>query len=323
MTDKKIKILVTIDTESFFYKDRFLPFDVNIYGKIGTQEYGVGKIINLCDKFGIKALFFVDVYEHYLVGEKRLSNLCRFIDSYGHSVQLHAHPNCIPAHPHGFMKSYDLQSQSSIIAEGKSLIESWIGKTPVAFRAGAYGANLDTISALHDNEFLFDSSYFAYHPNCQLYHEISDSPVNQVFMINKIIELPVTVYHFKTLRMNKISKIDINACSWLELTQAFTKFINSDSPGIPKVIILFLHSFSFIKWNYTFTSFRPDHRSLKNFQSLLSWLVETHSDSVDFISLEDLLAYIGNRASKQLGDFIPELGIQYLIPRYCKRLISY
>ena len=47
----KTKFWVTIDVETYFADNKLLPFDVNIYGAVKGEEYGVPKIMQICDDF--------------------------------------------------------------------------------------------------------------------------------------------------------------------------------------------------------------------------------------------------------------------------------
>ena len=321
--NQKVKILLTIDVETYYVNGKLLPFDANIYGKINDKDYGVPKIIELCNKFGIKATFFVDVYEHYKFGLDKLRELCQYISNSGHSVQLHAHTNFIPGYQDKFIKSYDLKTQSNIIAEGKYLLEKWIGRSPIAFRGGAYGVNLNTIKALEENGFLMDSSYFVDNKNCTLSQELKNVHLNKPFMINNIIEIPITVYNLINLYFwSKKSKIDLNACSLSELKNISNKILNFNSNNKMPVLVIFIHSFSFIRWNRFYSNFGVDHKTLRNFNLLFEFLITKFSDKVKFVNFEEL-----NRASIEsavekdnLKDYVPSANIPNLVSRYFKRL---
>ena len=49
--------VITIDMEFSTHKD-----DIGIVGNINGKEFGVSKIMEICDKYSVKATFFVDVY---------------------------------------------------------------------------------------------------------------------------------------------------------------------------------------------------------------------------------------------------------------------
>ena len=209
---KQTHFIVTVDTETFLVNNQLLPFETNIYGNIDGVEYGVRKIMEICERYKAKATFFVDVYMYYRYGENMVRTLCEVINDRGHDVQLHAHANWIPNCSDEFVSAYSLQEQINIIAEGKNLISKWTGCVPIAFRAGSYGLNLDTIRALEANGFLIDSSYFPLNKNCEMSKQLNNKYQNKLFKIGPVTEIPVSTYWLIcTSFYKKNSKVDINA----------------------------------------------------------------------------------------------------------------
>jgi hypothetical protein len=317
----KLKVLITVDVETFFSNGKLLPFETNVYGRTNSGEFGVHKIMEICDNYGIKATFFVDVYEHHHYGLSVLENLCQDIYGKSHSVQLHAHPNFIPGCSLELMKSYDLETQKRIIGEGRRLIEEFIGQAPVAFRAGAYGINMDTILALEENDFEIDSSYFRHHKNCQLSYELDNLYANNPFMISNIFEIPVTIYNILNIgALKKDSKLDINACSYSELASITNKFRNYGAPNQTGIIVLFLHSFSFIKWRKDYLKYDIDYATIRNFDKLLKMITSDYSDVVDFLKIEDIKPFAAEIIdSKLTEDYIPKLDFINIPSRFIKR----
>ena len=52
--------------------------------------------------------------------------------------------------------------------EMKDDVHKWSGAHPISHRAGAYGANTDTLKALKKLNLEIDSSNFAEHNNCKI-----------------------------------------------------------------------------------------------------------------------------------------------------------
>lgn len=313
----KTNILVTVDVETYPAAGRPLPFETNVLGQVKGKECGVFQIMKVCEEHGAKATFFVDVYEHHSFGEKALAELCQRINARGHSVQLHAHPNWIPGRNLGLMKDYDLESQRAIISEGRELFKKWTEKAPVAFRAGAYGANLDTIEALKDNGITKDSSFFPGNANCALCSQLGGKRVNVSFKIADVTEIPVTVYTmFDMLGWNKKSKIDINACSLVELKSVFDKIMAFNRSSINKLrnVVIFLHSFSFIKWNNSFTRAEVDGKLFEKFVEFIGYIKDYYSGEFGFKKMEECPEPRGE------AEFLPKLGMRELFARFAGRL---
>ena len=313
-SDRQTGIIVTVDTETYPINGALPPFDLNIYGRLGGSEYGVNRIMDICEKYDMRGTFFVDVYMHHHYGEEPVRSLCRTIGRRGHDVQLHAHANWIPNHPHEFVSRYPLSEQIEIIAEGKRLIGDWTGTAPAAFRAGAYGLNLDTIKALEVNGFKADASYFPHHRNCELSGQLNNKHGNKIFTIGSVHELPVTTYWLlDTPFYRKNSKLDFNACTIGELKDVLPKFIKSNI----KFVVLFLHSFSFLKWGKGYSHVDPDLRALRSFEETLEFLKEF--DSVNFLTVKEAIPLFDS-LGKNEEDFIPRVDLVNVFPRIVKRL---
>jgi len=277
------KIIITIDTEvgekAKHVKDGFEKF---ILGKISSYYYGVPKIVEILDRFGFKAEFFVDVYEYKFFGEEKYKNLCSFLHEKGHGVQLHTHPSYAYDPNRINMYEYSLEEQSKIISEGKELIEKWIGKSPIAHRAGNYGADNNTLIALKENDVKIDSSFFYKHKNCK----IQLSTINDPILYDGVLEVPITVIKrypkFLSIpipiRANLV-KLDINWLSYQELKEGLQK-IKSEC------IIFFLHSSSFILRDEFLTGVKDsNNRDLQKFIRLMAFIQDNSCDVIGFDQL--------------------------------------
>ena len=49
-------------------------------------------MMNIFDEYGVKATFFVNVYEAAKYEDDTLAEVCRAIHSRGHDLELHTHP---------------------------------------------------------------------------------------------------------------------------------------------------------------------------------------------------------------------------------------
>lgn len=310
----KTNILITVDVETWKHEGRLLPFETNVLGLTGGREYGVQKIMDVCDAHGAKATFFVDALEHRAVGEKPLSELCRRIESAGHGAQLHVHPNWIPGNEQGLLSAYPYEAQRAAIAEGAMMMEKWTGRKPAAFRAGAYGASLDTLRALRDSGIGLDSSYFLGNRNCVLWRELGGKTANASFSAEGVTEIPVTVYGMAL--PNRKSKIDINACSLQELKHAVDRIMefNAKSRAGLRNIVIFLHSFSFVKWNPSYVAAGPDGKTLEKFVQFIGYIRDNYGNAAAFRKLEEC----GRPEAEE--DFLPRLGFGDFISRMAGRI---
>ncbi|MHB9154364.1 MAG: polysaccharide deacetylase family protein [Endomicrobiales bacterium] len=278
---KKTSCIITVDTETFSRNGVVAPCESTIYGYCNGEKFGIERLMEICERRGYQATFFVDVPEHYLFGKDTMAEICRLISSRRHDVQLHIHANCFPGHLPDFMHRYPYGEQREMIRESKALIEQWTGAAPIAFRAGAYAANLDTIRALAANGFKVDSSYFYFHRYCELSRQLDNRFKNNVFTIGPVLEIPVTIYKMVDWYIyREYSKIDINACTAEELCHVIGKM-----SGHSEVLIFFLHSFSFLRLNDRSRSFVPALDTLHKFDAVLDFI--SRQEQIEVVTMSE------------------------------------
>lgn len=285
-------LVITIDAEAAHGDD---PLNQMMWGRLPgeSREYGVSLICDLCEKHGVKATFFLDVYEHSFYGMEAMREVAVHLAGRGHDVQLHTHPAWTPNDPRDkqqiramkrdhscfdaerpWMFQYDLEEQTEVIRHGKALLESWTGKPVVAHRSGGYGFNRDTLRALAANGIRVDSSMFPGHPNCKY------APAENVGAIYEgVLEIPVTFLEvdyyldfllFKKYRMTAKVKTDIDNYPPEFIRSFVTMGGQAGQPGMT----LFMHSYSFLRFDREFRRFEPDYAEIAKFDHLLAWCLE-------------------------------------------------
>ena len=140
-----IYVIFTVDTEAS--SEGFGTVGGDIWGKLPghTEQYGIGRIMDIFDRQGLKVTFFVDVYEAGTFGEQALAEVCRHIASRGHDVELHTHPHHM--YDLACTSDGDLKMQIEVLHKGAEMIRQWTGQPVVAHRAGGYQGNYDTVTA--------------------------------------------------------------------------------------------------------------------------------------------------------------------------------
>jgi len=299
-----VKIFITIDVETsiggaFAKPDKLRPVgaDKRIYGQIGNREFGIPLIIDILNKHNLKATFFVEPFCSFYFGEKIIKEICHYILNRGHDVQLHLHPNyqifkCPDWQERAKRKElfpdiiarYTLDEQINLIKQGKKILEKY-GVKPIAFRAGCFGANLNTLMALKENDFLIDSSYNLsflgktcfIHP-LHLTSHLSPltsyvsrlTYLNDLTLINGIYELPITNYYdFKIGNFKRLRTLDICAVSFYEMKKILRYALKKG----PKHITFILHSFSLIKKrDVQYKTARPNFIVINRFKKLCEFL---------------------------------------------------
>jgi peptidoglycan/xylan/chitin deacetylase (PgdA/CDA1 family) len=316
-SQKTTYFIVSVDTETYAVNGTPPPFGANLYGEIGGELLGVPKIMDICDRFGAKGTFFVDVYMHRYYGEKQCAEFCQSIHQRGHDVQLHAHMSWLPNSKADGLSAYSRDQQTEFLAEGKELIRRWIGRAPRAFRAGSYAANLDTIQALRENGFVVDSSYFAHNPRCQLSQQLENRFANKLFKIDGVYEVPVTTYWLLNLPgYRKIGKMDVNSSAFAELKNIAWKLLDSEI----EYVVLFLHSFSFIRWKKDGSGIVPNYRAVRRFENLMREIAGS-GRRVAFCTFEDLCRELPGRPCED-PDYLPTLNFWRVPARAVQRILE-
>lgn len=86
-------VVVTVDVES-----PQTPFRRGLYKQellslvSGADALGYALVMSMLARQGIRAVFFVNVYESTMWGERRICSICEEIYAGGHEIGLHTHP---------------------------------------------------------------------------------------------------------------------------------------------------------------------------------------------------------------------------------------
>lgn len=274
-------VILTIDTEGH---DGENPIDKLIWGKAADgKEYGINHIMDICDSYSIKALFFVDMAEAWDYGKDKIAKVTTHIRNRGHDVGVHIHPDHMADKNRLFLWEYTKEEQRDIIMKCTDLYKEILGEPPLAFRAGKYGANYDTLDILDELGYKFDFSQFYGQKWCGINPPVT---ITMPARYKNIIEIPVTVFRsFKLDKLIRFDKVDIT------MDRSEYKYIMnriaSDNRNI--IISLFYHSFSMLDWREN-----PDNPdfSLKEENKFIEALKYVHeSKSFRFLSLSELFDY--------------------------------
>lgn len=273
------EIILTIDTEGPRGSD---PVLYQIWGKVADNTYlGISKIIEICDKYQVKGLFFVDIPEIWDMGYEKIKEVILYILDKGHDVGVHVHPHHMPGEDRQFLFDYSKEEQRKIIEQCTEKYVEITGEYPKSFRAGKYGANRDTLDIISELGYRYDFSEFYSQKWCGINPEIA-YVLPQKY--KKLIEFPVTIFRsFKLGNLyQRYDKLEAtNNVS--EMKHVLDLYASLKKEG---VITLFLHSFSFI--NYLDTPDEPtmNKKNLENFEKIMKYIDD--SKQLTFISEEDL-----------------------------------
>lgn len=243
---RNTKVIFTIDTESTSYPNPPIRIsgDLSDYGI--KENFGVSLIMDIFEEYGMRAVFFINVYESYPIDEY-MKKIIKEIHERGHEVALHLHnSNYQNFTNRQNITDYTYDEQCSIIKQGADYIESIIGEKPISFRGGAYRINDDTLKALEKNGFRYDSTSFYLEDRNEL---SSWKTVNQIRKYDNIIEVPVMRCFCKGL----FKKLDIDL---IDLQSMQDILLQAKGNNVEIVQIMF-HSFSFLRKKANYENEKP------------------------------------------------------------------
>lgn len=143
-------------------------FARSIAGKTPDGAAGIFYQMDVLERHGLKAVFFVDPMAALVWGVEAVADVVGPIVARGHDVQLHIHcewlafagtANPVSGYTGRDIKSFALEEQCRLLDFARSILIAAGAPAPVAFRAGNYGANDDTLRALASIGMQFDSSH--------------------------------------------------------------------------------------------------------------------------------------------------------------------
>ena len=168
-----LRVYLTTDTEysAGMYRrgetSEAANFDHSIRGLTPSGEVGIFYQMDFLERHGLKGVFFVDPMPALVWGERAISRIVEPILSRGHDVQLHLHTEWLAfgaGTPIGkrtgqHLKDFSREEQRALLAFARDTLVAAGAPPPVAFRAGNYGANDDTLRALADLGIGYDTSF--------------------------------------------------------------------------------------------------------------------------------------------------------------------
>ncbi len=242
-TIKSMYTIFTIDVEGHVGND---PVEHLIYGKTKDSKLcGIDMLMDILDAHSIQGLFFVDIAEAWDYGTDKITEVLRHIKARGHDVGVHIHPDHMADKKRLFLSEYTYEEQYDIISKCTDFYKCVLGEAPVAFRAGKYGANRDTLNILSKLGYKADFSEFYGQKWCHINPPVAKVNVQKVN--NSLLVIPVTSYI--SLDVGFYSRHDKVDCG--QTVSEFRTLIKNLSEKDNDVVVLFAHSFSLLDWRRT------------------------------------------------------------------------
>lgn len=302
--EKITKAIFTVDVEGHVGKD---PIKSLIWGETNNGDrYGIEYLVKILNENGIKGLFFIDFAEIWSYGKYKIEEIVLYINKHGHHVGVHIHPDHMLDKKRKFLYEYSYEEQRNMIQKCTEMYCEILGFNPICFRAGKYGANLDTLDIIDKLGYKFDFSQFYGSSWCGIKPEIAYTLPQKY---NNLIEFPVTIFNsFNLFGYYRLDKIDSNMNFHL-----FKKIVNIISNKYNGTIIsLFYHSFSLLNWRQNPNNISKNKKEVRKLDKLLYWLL--YVKRVDIMSVDDLIILYSKNAylDKDSKGNIPKLKSPFL-----------
>lgn len=176
------------------------PIDTLVWGRVNGGEYGIRRICEVIEQYGIKGNFLIDFATCGMDGEVSLGRIVDFLAGRGHEIHMHLHPagmvrslwglrtaNGEPVHFDN--ASYDMSRR--LLDFTMSKYEEFVGQRPRLFRSGAYKMNRDFVLAAGS---LGIEALSNVRPNVLGYPGVGGDPVSlgePFAWENGVVEIPV------------------------------------------------------------------------------------------------------------------------------------
>ncbi|MBA2936014.1 polysaccharide deacetylase family protein [Sphingomonas sp. CGMCC 1.13654] len=262
-------VLLSIDTEfTWRAHEGGAGWLENYQRSIEPGGAGITYQLATLGRHGLKACFFVDPLPALLFGIEPIERIVGTILDAGQEVQLHLHPMWTQADrrvkrtdPVRFeLTQFSEDEQLALILQARELLRQAGAPDPVAFRAGSFAANVETLRAIQRAGFRIDSSH-----NGSLMPWPCDTGLPETAMsplpAGKLIELPVGLIDEGA---GKLRHLQVGAVSLTEMRAAL---LHAELQGSP-LVTLVGHSFELATRDGERANDIVRHR----FDSLCAWL---------------------------------------------------
>jgi peptidoglycan/xylan/chitin deacetylase (PgdA/CDA1 family) len=258
-------------------------FERYVYGQSPQGRYALPATLDILDRHCLKGIFFVEPLFSARFGAQYLKTIVDLIQSRGHSVQLHLHPEWTDEiHPHPLPENkgkrqhlihYSEDEQAALISLGKRLLSDAGARSVHMFRSGSYAVNAASYRALARNGIWVDSSL----NEC---FDVSGADVadnkkwiaQQRVQIGEVVSYPIKVFQDG---LGRLRPAQVGACGLAELDGAMN---SAERLGHSDFVIV-SHNFELLKPD----SSAPDPWVVRRFSGLCQ-LLQRRAKSWNVIS---------------------------------------
>ena len=269
------RVLLTVDTELVWrHHEAGLSWQDNFARSFEAAGVGVPYQLRLLAEHELKACFFVDPMPALVHGLDPVRRMVEPILEAGQEVQLHLHPFWArPDEAFRELSEYGTGEQQALIEQARELLLEAGAPEPIAFRAGSYAANADTLRALAALGIRYDAS----HNGCE---PLSDVPIEAAQLapteIAGVVEIPVGQIEHQPGRLRHLQ---LCAVSFAEMRAALAHGAREGHPLVSMVT----HSFELARRD----GLAPNGLAVSRFNRLCRYLA-SHRETLPTAHFADL-----------------------------------
>ncbi|MGZ8317410.1 MAG: polysaccharide deacetylase family protein [Telluria sp.] len=194
-----------------------------IHGTTKQGDFGLPYQLKVLGDHQLNGVFFIEPLFSARFGSQPLAEIVGMVNDARQDAELHLHTEWVGEAPalqmpdvsgkRQFLRDFSLAEQCKLIGQGADMLRTAGVKQVNAFRAGSFGFNRDSLTALAANHIGFDSSYNAsmFGPSSGVLPGVEmTEPAN----IDGVWEVPMTVFNDGT---SKLRHTQLTSCSSLEM----------------------------------------------------------------------------------------------------------
>ncbi len=235
-------VLYTVDTElSVGMHARGADLETNlawsIFGRCRGGSFGIEHQAGRLNAHGLKGVFFVDPMPGAVFGVDAIKRIVAPILEAGHEVQLHIHTEWLPYMPFDPVDGrrsdnicdFEVSDQRRLLELAMELLTAAGAPVPIAFRAGNYGADDRTLTALASLGLRYDTSFNPAYLGDACHIGLPSQQVEPiehlgvtVLPVSCILERPGRLRHVQLCALSSWEMRDALDCALAERQQAFT-----------------------------------------------------------------------------------------------------
>jgi len=308
-------MLLVLETSSPAYAVTYVVFTTDVCWVCGTDfrgsyqgvDYGAPFIVDRLNRHGMKGTFFVSPFCPDNLKDTMRSNM-EFLVASGHDIQFHPHPDVIDVNRE-LLTDYSYSEKEALYKQGISELTGLGVPHPIAFRAGNYALDRETLEMLPSLGIKIDSSIFPNEPASAV--PLPRDDANRFVKINGVFELPITLIRFLPLPGYwATTALDLDRTIWSEQQTTLDQLASHEVP----VATIFLHFHTFYTFARPTKAFDPltvtevNWENIAELDAVLTMLA--HDPRFRVVTVRDLWdIFIRDPQALQGPAFIPYTGV--------------